>query len=63
MALFSYLVGLANDTAGAGPANPGGYAPGMWLFSCLGFFARLFAFMLWKVERGPGNHGLETIKA
>lgn len=68
VALFSYLVGLANTWAKAGPDNPpltttAGYIPGMWLFSCLGFFALLFAFMLWKVERGPGSHGLETIRA
>ncbi|MEW5765150.1 MAG: MFS transporter [Acidobacteriota bacterium] len=56
------VVGYANDLGHAGPANPAGYVPGMWLFSGLGFVALLFAFLLWKVEKGPRAHGLETIR-
>lgn len=63
VAAFSYMVGKANDLAAAGPENPAGYIPGMWLFTSLGVFAFIFAFLLWKVERGPSAHGLETIKA
>jgi MFS family permease len=56
-------VGYANDAANAGPANPAGYVPGMWLFSTLGFVALVFAWLLWRVEKGPKAHGLETIRA
>jgi MFS family permease len=57
------VVGYANDLGKAGPDNPAGYVPGMWLFSGLGFVALLFAFLLWRVEKGPRAHGLETIRA
>lgn len=63
VAAFSYLVGAANDAAGAGPQNPSGYNAGMWMFSSLGFFALLFAWLLWRAERGPNARGLETLKA
>jgi len=58
---FNLLIGWANDTARAGVDNPGGYALGMWIFSCLGFFGFLFALLLRKNESGPNAHGLETI--
>lgn len=58
---FNLLIGWANDQWGASATNPGGYAPGMWMFSCLGFFALLFAFLLRRAETGPHAHGLETI--
>jgi len=59
---FNLLIGWANDSWGASAANPAGYRPGMWMFSCLGFFGLLFAFLLRRVETGPRAHGLETIK-
>jgi MFS family permease len=62
LAGFNLLIGWANDTAGASAANPEGYRLGLWIFSCLGFFGLLFAWMLWRAERGPHSHGLETIK-
>ena len=58
---FNLLIGWANDFARADANNPGGYALGMWIFSCLGFFGLLFAFLLRRSETGPGAHGLETI--
>jgi MFS family permease len=58
---FNVLVGWANDTWNASAANPSGYHAGMWIFSCLGFFGLLFAFLLRRAERGPHAHGLETI--
>jgi MFS family permease len=61
MAAVPWLIGSLNDTYHAGPENPAGYAPGMWLFTALSFFGLLFAFLLWRAERGPGAHGLETI--
>ncbi len=60
---MNWLIGRTNDVAGASAANPGGYAPGMWIFSVLGILAFVFAFMLMRAERGPGGHGLDTIKA
>ncbi|HLP18426.1 MAG TPA: MFS transporter [Bacteroidota bacterium] len=60
---FNILIGWANDTSAAGAANPGGYTLGMLIFSCLGFFGLLFAFLLRRSEMGPHAHGLETIKA
>jgi MFS family permease len=56
---FNVLIGWTNDTAGASAANPGGYTPGMWIFSCLGLFGLLFAFLLRRSETGPNAHGLE----
>lgn len=59
--LFNQMIGMTNDLAGASAANPGGHAPGMWIFSGLGFLGFLFAFLLWREETGPNAHGLETI--
>ena len=42
-------------------SNPGGYALGMWMFSCLGLFAFIFGWLLRRRELGPHGHGLETI--
>lgn len=61
MAIIPWLIGFLNDAFSAGPENPGGYAPGMWVFTGLASLGLLFSFMLWKSERGPGGHGLETI--
>ncbi len=58
---FNVLIGWSNDISFAGPTNPGGYDLGMWFFTTLGFAALLFSFLLWRVERGPKAHGLETI--
>jgi len=63
LAGFNLLVGWANDYAGASATNPGGYNLGMWIFSCLGFFGLMFAFLLRRSEMGPHAHGLETITA
>ena len=58
---MNWLIGRTNDTFAAGVDNPMGYAPGMWIFSTLGFFALLFAILLRRSETGPNAHGLETI--
>jgi MFS family permease len=63
LAGFNLLVGWANDYSSASSVNPGGYNLGLWIFSSLGFFAFLFAFLLRRSETGPNAHGLETIKA
>lgn len=61
MAAIPWLIGFLNDAFAAGPENPDGYAPGMWLFTALASLGLFFSFMLWKTETGPGAHGLETI--
>ncbi len=61
LAGFNILIGWANDHWQASPANPAGYAPGMWMFSVLGFAGLLFAWLLRRRETGPHAHGLETI--
>jgi MFS family permease len=60
---FNALIGWANDFSAASATNPGGYDLGMWIFSSLGFFGFLFAYLLRRNETGPNAHGLETIKA
>jgi hypothetical protein len=60
---FNVLVGWANDFSAASASNPGGYVLGMWIFSSLGLFGLLFAFLLRRNETGPNAHGLETIRA
>ncbi len=56
---FNLLIGFANDAAHASAANPNGYNIGMWIFSSLGFFGLLFAFLLRISEKGKSGHGLE----
>jgi len=63
LAGFNLLIGWANDFSGASTTNPEGYALGMWIFSTLGFFGLLFAYLLRRSETGPHAHGLETITA
>ena len=63
LAGFNFLIGWANDFMGASTSNPDGYVLGMWIFSSLGFFGFLFAYLLRRRETGPYAHGLETIRA
>ena len=57
---FNWMIGAANDYTGASVTNPGGYELGMWIFSVLGIFGFVFAFLLRKTENGPKGHGLEA---
>ena len=52
LATFNFLIGAVNDATG-------GYTAGMWIFSSLGFFGLLFAYLLRRSETGPNAHGLE----
>jgi len=61
MAAIPWVIGLLNDANAAGPENPSGYAPGMWVFTGLSLFGLLFSYLLWRTERGPKALGLETI--
>ncbi len=56
---FNLLIGFANDFSGASAAHPAGYNAGMWIFSSLGFFGLLFAYLLRRSELGAHGHGLE----
>ncbi len=62
-ALVPLAVGLSNDRFGASAAHPAGYVPGLWIFASLGLVGLFCAVQLWRAERGPGAHGLETIRA
>jgi MFS family permease len=59
--IMNLLIGKANDYAHAGLNNVSGYAPGLWIFSILGFVGLTFAILLRIRETGPQGHGLETI--
>jgi len=51
---FNLLIGFTNDISHASISNPGGYNAGMWIFSSLGFFGLVFAFLLRKSQAGIG---------
>jgi MFS family permease len=61
VAAVPWLIGRANDALGAGPAQPEGYNGMIWILTALASAGLLFAILLWRVERGPRAHGLETI--
>lgn len=56
---FNLLIGYANDLFGASAENPDGYIPGMWIFSILGFFGLLFAFLLRRSQLSQSAFSLE----
>jgi MFS family permease len=60
LAGMNWLIGWTNDVAHASAANPAGYRPGMWIFTVLGFLGLFFSWMLYRSERSPAGHGLET---
>lgn len=63
LAFFNFAAGALNDANGAGPSNPGGYTPMLWMFMLLSLFGFVFAFALRVRERSPQGHGLESIRA
>jgi MFS family permease len=56
-------MGAVKDATGASAANPGGWLPVMWMLAALSTLGFVFSFLLWRSERGPNGHGLETAKA
>ncbi len=62
-AVVPMIIGLLNDIFDASPDNPDGYAAGLWFYTVLVAIGLLFAWLLFRVERGPQAHGLETITA
>jgi MFS family permease len=63
MMLSNLAAGILNDASGAGPTNPGGYTPMLWMFLIMSLFGFVFAAALRAREAGPQGHGLETIRA
>ena len=63
VAAVPWFIGRANDAFGAGAARPEGYSAMIWILTALASVGLLFAFLLWRTERGPQAHGLETITA
>ncbi len=59
MAGSNLIAGWLADRAGAGAANPAGYAPMLAFFFLMALAALASALALWHRERGPGGHGLE----
>jgi MFS family permease len=59
-ALVSWGVGRVNDLAGATAHNPGGYAPGMWLFTLLSLLGLVFA---WRLHRSEADDALQSARA
>lgn len=62
LAVINLAAGWLNDAAGAGPQNPAGYQPMLWLFGGIGFLAFVSVALLWRRESGPHAHGLETFR-
>jgi MFS family permease len=60
---FNLGAGMLNDRAGAGPGNPDGYSPMLWMFTVLSTAALVFSWLLRQRERGSQGHGLETVRA
>ncbi|MBI2220008.1 MAG: MFS transporter [Acidobacteria bacterium] len=60
---MAWAIGRANDASAAGADHPAGYVPGMWMFAALGLMGLFFSFLLWRSEKGPRAHGLETIRS
>jgi MFS family permease len=56
-------MGAVKDATGASAANPGGWLPVMWMLAALSTLGFVFSVLLWKSERGPNSHGLESAKA
>jgi MFS family permease len=62
LTVVNYAAGRLNDASHAGPENPAGYLPMLWLFGLLSLFGLAFAVALRRHETGAGGHGLERSK-
>jgi len=60
---LNWSIGKSNDVFRAGPDNPAGYHPMLWMLTSLGIFALGFSYLLRRSEVSGHSHGLETIKA
>ena len=62
LAAANLAAGWLNDLNAAGPQNPAGYGPMLWLFGLLGLAAFLSVALLWQRESGPRGHRLDTVR-
>lgn len=62
LTLSNLTAGSLNDAAGAGAENPGGYLPMLTFFIALAIVGFVFAVLLWRRERGPHGHGMESAR-
>ncbi len=60
MAVCNLAAGWLNDASHAGPRNPAGYLPMLWLFCCLATIGLAATALLWRRESGPFGHGLNA---
>jgi MFS family permease len=60
---INLAAGALNDASGAGPDNPAGYVPMLWLFMVLSLAGFVFAGALRVRETSRHGHGLESIRA
>jgi MFS family permease len=59
---MSPAIGLVNDSTRASAQNPGGWLPAMWMLAGMASVGFVFSFLLWRIERGTGGHGLEEVR-
>jgi MFS family permease len=63
LTVCNVAAGALNDSAGAGPGNPAGYLPMLWMFAVLSLAGLVFSYLLRRREVGSHAHGLETVRA
>jgi len=60
MGALNLAAGWLNDQAHAGPHNPAGYAPMLWMFGVFSLAGFVAVAALWRREAGPNGHGLNA---
>lgn len=60
MGALNLAAGWLNDHAEAGPHNPAGYGPMLWMFGLFSLAGFAAVAALWRRESGPNGHGLNT---
>jgi MFS family permease len=60
LAVCNIAAGWLIDTSHAGPHNPAGYHPMLWMFGVLATLGFIATALLWARESGPHGHGLNV---
>ena len=60
LTVCNLAAGWLNDAGHAGPHNPAGYEPMLWLFGLLATLGLAATAALWARESGPNGHGLNA---
>ncbi len=60
MGALNLAAGRLNDLTHAGPHNPGGYDPMLWMFGLVSLAGFAAVAALWVRESGPHGHGLDA---